>query len=775
MKRLMILICLLVVFFMACENEQIEENILNEVTNEETVVIVDDTIEDLQIKWQFNVYKEKGITYTECAIRINHKLYDVGSFLGLPELIDVEGAITAFKSQDGEEDVVGALYSKDDETMILTFEKSGPNIETVNNSDEILVGKYLEYTVGDPNYNNRDHLFRVQTTPDILNIRAGHSTDYEIIGKANKGSVYQVLNIFRDDDDDIWYEIRLDEGTGYIASWFSQHTEREPFIYQSGECIELTVDDVYVENQLVHVTDFLDNSSYEVYIDGELIKSEINLKGIGKHVVYAVNKNNRDIQTIDYTFEVVDHTLMTVKYDTYKSDRKSLGTISYDELKSMDKSLYITYDNGILYWYQLTEGDVECYVAINNSGISTNNAKIIANDKIFDLEDYYLQRKILLNKYFVVKDDEWIKKIINIQTGDAIEIYRGHLGYYDDYVFLVDISETVDGGNEIPESKLFDFKLYDLNQDRIERVKSIGKLCYVDLYFGRPLDLNKYLHLTCVSDDPWAYSDLELVQEIYTLVQKDGRFEFELIESPIIDVPDELVQVYDQIGIHNNVIGTYHVSDFKSIESSFVVDIVKNKYAYWYDVTLQDGRKGYVYRHLRSNEEGLIFSAYDFDLLFEDGTYYHVNSSYSHLYVVLRLDDLFIRYNEYMLSYVYEGISTTIVNKHSKEISRLVDWYVIESESNEYVLFEQFPHGYAGSGLVLHKVANGIREKAFEIIVPSGEPYSWIEDMALSKDNVVTFDFHYGDGDIVYPVKIHLVDEEWIVESDYDIQLIMPE
>ncbi len=66
----------------------------------------------------------------------------------------------------------------------------------------------------------------VTTNGDVLNVRTGSSTDYDIIDQLRNGSIVEVLG-----EENGWYKIRIPEQTGYVCgNYLAVRTEQEELI-----------------------------------------------------------------------------------------------------------------------------------------------------------------------------------------------------------------------------------------------------------------------------------------------------------------------------------------------------------------------------------------------------------------------------------------------------------------------------------------------------------------------------------------------------------------
>ncbi len=164
----------------------------------------------------------------------------------------------------------------------------------------------------------------VTTNGDVLNVRTGSSTDYDIIDQLRNGSIVEVL-----DEENGWYKIRIPDSTGFVCGdYLSVSTAQEELISR---------DDL---KNLLEMVMSQEGAGKSLALTPEgnltLVDDVGKMTGVGKQFVTMVTKNG------NYFYLVIDRDdkgESTVHFLNQVDERDLFSLMDEDEAAAMKEEL----------------------------------------------------------------------------------------------------------------------------------------------------------------------------------------------------------------------------------------------------------------------------------------------------------------------------------------------------------------------------------------------------------------------------------------------------
>jgi hypothetical protein len=611
--------------------------------------------------------------------------------------------------------------------------------------------------------------FNGQVLVDVLNVYKTYSLDAQVLVEIYKGSIYDIQES-KQVEDSIWLKIELESNQfGWVMSDYIDTTSAPPFEYEKGICPDLKVPSHILKGDDLDIRKIKEGyEDYLIYVNGEFIGNIYPIKEHGIYEVYGIHKDNPNQRTLTYQVETVKDFIYGLIYEDYSSDSNVVGYISwkYDLEKSL-KDVYMTYDNGIQMWYKVDYMGVEGYVLEKqgNPIRDLNKIHVVCENEIKLVESDYLSPyyDLFYDRYFRIYGTR--QYIINPQNGAVLET-KPYAYFLDEEKVVLEYDEIYmyeNQNNDWKQTEDFNLRIIDLEKGNFEvlfdyKDASIG--IYTSYY-----DTNKnsdiYFEISRVSEEPWSFVDDRPMKEIYKLSKENLQWTFERVEGIDENNPKPVFQVFESYHDLSTSLGTYTIEDCEAVEFINVYDIIDNAYALWFEVTLNNGSKGYAYRPLRQEEKDLPILDESISLVLANGGIHEINLYEDNWYRSVNLVSGLEKLNTYLLSYAYEGEVKMMLSKDDGlgEIQTTAEYYTTPDQN--YLLEKTYSYGGYGYGrediLTIYDVSSGKKDhmQRFE------HAGYWIRSLNVVSDTCITY-FKMNDNKKM-PVILKWVNGKWQV------------
>jgi len=657
----------------------------------------------------------------------------------------IDGNIAENNATESTETTVGSSSNKD--VSQNTSEET--NSEEVNEAEEV---KETE-----------EEKLRIQIAVDTLNVRSDAKVKSNKIGSVYHGSVYEVIDTKVNLEKETWYKIEFEDNTtGWIAGWFCQASGLESYTVGLGEIPIIEISSHYTLGSSLLKCDVLDGiDGYDLYINNQLVENSYLFEKTGTYDVYIAKDG---LQSAKYTLTVIGNNFYGFIHKTQDEQSPIIGVVvNYKEVKHQVNQILMIYNNDFEFWYEINLGDQVGYLNYTSKKPIIYNIEkvtIQTDNDVFEFlgSDLIPSKSLFMDKYLEVKGSDYI--LVNPENGNMIHSSSKIITLDDDSILIYSINPDYDYG-------LYDLQIIDLSSGdfRIEYEHNqpfeyIKKSSYsnTNSYIDRPLKLGVR------SIDGWHYADNITIDMICEIVKEDGDFQINILESPFINQSDKTLEVYSDFLNCETSIGTYKVSECENIKFMRIYDIIDDDYALWFEVALYDGKTGYAYRKRWEYESSGIEESTSFEIVMSDQSLQQFGGIIHWRDAIIYLESGMETLDNYILSSYFEGKGSKIINK-DPDIEEFHD------ENSDYYRTQDkrwfIKHDYYNSGsyfgIKIFDTQNDTLEEVFDV---SSHDYS-IRDLNIIDSDTITFFLRVESNNL--PVTLHLVENEWVMETKIDL------
>lgn len=600
---------------------------------------------------------------------------------------------------------------------------------------------------------------KIQVVVDALNVRMDADIESEKIGSVFLGSVYEVIDE-KNLGSEIWYQVSYEDHFGWIAGWFCEETELEIMVFQRNECPKIAISNYYHIDDIIPF-DSLKSDEYDVYLDDEKVISDIYLTETGRHILYIKTEGK---QSPNYEFSVVGSDTYMV-YETTSFGSEIIGVQMKSKSKDRNyKAGYLTYTDDLELWVEVRMDDEIGYIMISDEDSSLYTLEslyVLAGKRSieFSVPNKPVFFEHLNGNYYQIniEDRKWL---VNIKSGANVE-YDRQVAFIDDQVVLYQypFDFFALGKNEV-----YDLKIVDLSETEHVVYEYDGKFAYIAGNSNEDsIDFSGSFVMGSYSAEPWYYIDTQIMEETVELRLINDKWVMTVIESPLKDIKDEEVVVYSEFLNFDSEIGTYMVSECKSIEFMNTYDIINDQYALWFEVILSDGSKGYAHRPERTYERRGHLTTIEMHLVKEDGTTYYFEPFYDYMTGDWYLDKGLEKIDSYIITTLWEGSYSTILPKDGSEEMSYMDTKFIEMADNKVIIY-QFGYYDEYTNFSIHRMED--KKLIEEYQMPEGW-YS-LGDLEIVNEGLITFTIMEREDKYLSSLKHS--DDGWQIETTYEFE-----
>lgn len=636
--------------------------------------------------------------------------------------------------------------------------------EAVNNGSAVIESEAenaTETNVETTDEQSDDEVKKAQIAVDALNVRENADIESEKIGSVFLGSVFEVLEE-KTVDSEVWYKISYEDGFGWIAGWFCDETDLDVVTFDRDECPRLNISKYYYMNDVI-IYNSIKNKDYEIYLNDELVDSNINLTETGKHELHV---KIGDKQSPNYEFSVVSSDTQMV-FGAPSYDSEIIGVkMKSNKADRIYKAGYLTQSDDLEFWAEVVVNDETGYIMIGDKEVASYSVDalyVLANGKNteFSVPNSLVTIEHVKDTYYQITIEER-KWLVNLESGASVEVDRQMAFVGDDQVALFQYNFDF---YLYAEHGTYDFRIVDLSGQEQVSYEYDGKFAYVDGNKNEDtVDFTDSFVIGSYSTKPWYYVNTHAMEETVELKYTNDKWTLNVLESPLKYVTDEEIVVYSEFLNFDSVLGSYMVSECKDIQFMNAYDIIDNQYVLWFEVTLSDDTKSYAYRQRRSYEKDNHLATIEMSLVKDDGTLYHLETYYDYMQSSYYLEEGLEALDTYIIATFLDGKNSRIIPKDGTEEYGYYLTNILKiKDSDKRIIWES---GYYDeyADLSIHRIEDNKLIEEYQM--PVGD-YS-VVNLEIVSDELITFTIVRREKK--YPSSLKFAEGEWQIDTTYEFK-----
>ncbi len=495
-----------------------------------------------------------------------------------------------------------------------------------------------------------------------LNVRKGASLSTEIMEQVHKGATYEIIDQFIDENDEVWYQIEVDDDLGWVVMRYT---------YPS----HLSVNDIVK----LYDSPFEDRELYAVLEKPDFSKNVIRIISIedNKPVVWYVNyyqetyyyypvelKDLENIECVGYVNFVVDQVYIRVEAG---NPNRYITLESYD----VDKQL-ITFKVGndnvfTPHTINMETGETTYSIEQNDNQSFVRRIKVIPD--ILNLREHSLMESKKLGQLY--KDS--VYDVLTTITYGGNTWYKIQAGNRTGWILGEHCEETSLDVVEYLNAPLV--RLYDTYNEGDSLLQSHFEFDGKIIGFTTNGNFFEAYHF----NNPGTFV-IDIITE--DTLGRNKTYRTEIVVKKYY-INDEPIKAYTSMDKSSKVLFDIFLEDTDLIWTSHF-DYVDGKTSIWYQAT-KEGQEFYI------NEPGLILPCSKVILYLSDGS----TKTYKDVYLYPEIHHL--KYGYYAINQYFKSESKVINDVQTRIISQITgEDRLIKSDFTDFTnpnsnfLFERF-------------------------------------------------------------------------------------